>query len=76
MPYTMEDYRRDYLLEHMHKLPPEERLKGLSSEDLLKRLSKNDLLKGLSKNDLLKSVKERLTPEEIEACLKELRQQK
>ncbi|QTA86425.1 hypothetical protein [Desulfonema magnum] len=58
MPYTMEDYRRDYLLEHMHKLPPEERLKGLSNKDLLKFL------------------KERLTLEEIEAYLKELRQRR
>jgi hypothetical protein len=34
MPYTMEDFRRDYVKEHLQKLSPEERLEGLSPEEL------------------------------------------
>jgi hypothetical protein len=41
MPYTMEDFRRDYVKEHLKKLTPEERLAGLSPkviESLLRKL--------------------------------------
>jgi len=30
MPYTMEDFRRDYAKEHLKDLTPDERLEGLS----------------------------------------------
>src|SRR5207245_2249352 len=39
MPYTMDDFRHDYLKEHVQELPPEERLKGMSPEELLAGLS-------------------------------------
>lgn len=39
MPYTMEDFRRDYVREHLHDLTPEERLEGLALEERLKGLS-------------------------------------
>ncbi len=39
MPYTFEDFERDYVLEHVHKLPPDEVLKRFSTDDFLKSLS-------------------------------------
>ncbi len=38
MPYTIEDFNRDFTKEHLHLLPPEERLKGLAPEERLKGL--------------------------------------
>lgn len=43
MPYTMDDFHRDFLLEHTHELPPEERLKGLPPEERLKGLSVEEI---------------------------------
>ncbi len=54
MPYTFEDFERDYVLEHIHKLPPDE---------VFKRFSTDERLKGLSADDFLKSLSV-LTPEE------------
>jgi hypothetical protein len=34
MPYTMEDFRREYVKEHLKDLTPEERLEGLPAEDI------------------------------------------
>jgi hypothetical protein len=39
MPYTMEDFRRDYVKEHLKDLTPEERLAGLSPEERLAGLT-------------------------------------
>ncbi len=63
MPYTMEDYRRDYALEYLDRLTPDEILKRFSADDRLKGLSADDRLRGLS-------------PEEIEAYLKKLKRKK
>ena len=74
MPYTMEDFKKDFVKEHLsvlspdeilEKFSPDDRLKGLSSNDRLKGLSSNDRLKGLSPNDRLKG----LSAEEIKAYL-------
>lgn len=54
MPYTMEDFRRDYVKDHLKDLTPEERLKGLSPEQLLASLSpdmKEALRKQLQGNE-------------------------
>ena len=43
MPYTMEEFRKDYIKAHLSELEPEERLKGLRPEEIeayLKRISK------------------------------------
>jgi hypothetical protein len=48
MPYTMEDFKRDYVKEHLKKLTPVERLEGLSPKVLLKSLSP-EVAKGLLK---------------------------
>jgi hypothetical protein len=42
MPYTMEDFRRDYVKEHLKDLTVGERLEGLSPEQLLAALSRED----------------------------------
>jgi hypothetical protein len=60
VPYTREDFRRDFLREHMHELTAEERLAGLQAKDLLAHLSPEERLAGLS-------------AEQIEAYLKGLR---
>jgi hypothetical protein len=39
MPYTMADFRREYVKEHLKDLTPEERLEGLPPEERLKGLS-------------------------------------
>jgi hypothetical protein len=61
MPYTMEDFEKDFTKEHLHLLPPEERLKGLAPEEILKEFAPEEILKGLAPEDRLKG----LAPEEI-----------
>ncbi len=48
MPYTMEDFNKDFTREHLHLLPPSERLKGLPPSERLKGLPPSERLKGLS----------------------------
>jgi hypothetical protein len=48
MPYTMEDFRREFLRDHLGDLTPEERLKGLPPEERLKGLPPEERLKGLT----------------------------
>jgi hypothetical protein len=43
MPYTIEQYRRDYAKQHLKDLTPEERLEGLTPEELLAGLSPEQL---------------------------------
>ena len=69
MPYTIEDFNRDFTQEHLYLLPPEERLKGLSPEAVFKQFSPEDRLKGLPPEERLKG----LPPEVIEAYLSQLR---
>ena len=66
MPYTMEDFRRDYVKEHLKDLTPEEIREALSPEELLRGLSPEERLRGLSPEERLKG----LSPEEIAALLK------
>jgi len=47
MPYTMEDFTKDFTREHLHLLAPEERLKGLPPSEILKGLPPSEILKGL-----------------------------
>lgn len=63
MPYTMADWKRDYITEHFKELTPEDRrkaLEGLSPKERLEGLSPEELLEGLS-------------PDAIEKLLKKLR---
>jgi hypothetical protein len=72
MPYTMEDFRRDYVKEHLKDLTPEERLEGLSADELVRRLSPDERLQGLSAEELLR----RLSPDQIESYLQRLSKQR
>jgi hypothetical protein len=49
MPYTMEDFRRDYVRDHLDLLPPEERLRGLSPEERLRGLSLDEIERALER---------------------------
>ena len=66
MAYTMADFRRDYVKEHLKDLTPEEIREALSPEELLRGLSPEERLRGLSPEERLKG----LSPEEIAALLK------
>jgi len=69
MPYTMEDFNRDFTREHLYLLPPEERLKGLPPEERLKGLPSETVFKQFSPEERLKG----LPPEIIEAYLSQLK---
>jgi hypothetical protein len=43
MPYTMEEFKRDFLKEHINELPPEDRLKGMPLEELARILSREQI---------------------------------
>ena len=75
MPYTMDDFRRDYTRKQLERLPVKERLRGLSPEERLEGLSAEDLLRAVPPEDLLAglSPEERLvglSPEVIAKYLK------
>jgi hypothetical protein len=85
MPYTWEDYEKDYFERHkdrilkylpteelLKELPPEERLKGLPVEERLKGLPVEERLKGLPVEAFLKHM----PAAAIEAYVKKLRQKK
>ena len=65
MSYTMKDFQRDYVKNHLGVLSPDEvlnsfspddRLKGLSPNEVLNKFSPDDRLKGLSLSDRLKGI--------------------
>ncbi len=60
MPYTLEDYYREYTIPFVESLPPEIRLKGLRAEEVFKSFSPEERLKGLPTEERLKG----LPPEE------------
>ena len=53
MPYTMEDFKRDFLKEHLHEflkeMTPQQRLEGLSPEELLETLPTETIERFLEK---------------------------
>jgi hypothetical protein len=56
MPYTMEEFKREFVKEHLDELSPEERLKGLPPEERLKGLPPEERLKGLPPEERLKGL--------------------
>lgn len=68
MPYTMEDFNRDFTEEHLHLLSPEERLKGLPPEVVFRQFSPEERLRDLPLEERLKG----LSIEEIRAYLAKL----
>ena len=70
MPYTIQDFRREFTLEHLNLLSANERLEGLSPEKRLEGLSPEKRLEGLSPEKRL----EGLSPEKrLEGLSPELR---
>jgi hypothetical protein len=67
MPYTWEDYERDYVIRHKDRL-----LKYLPAEELLKDIPIEERLKGLPVKVFLKHI----PAAEIDAYVKKLRQKK
>jgi len=49
MPYTLEDYQRDYVRQYIDRLSPEEILEKVSAEKLMKELSRDELLNLIKK---------------------------
>jgi hypothetical protein len=71
MPYTMEDFQRQFVKEHFAKLTPEERedvIKSLPPEERLVGLSAEERLAGLSPEKRLAG----LSPEQIRQYLDRL----
>jgi ribosomal protein L29 len=65
MPYTIADFRRDYVKEHLRDLTPEERLEGLAPEERLKGLSAEEIER------YLKELKARRSPRRRSSSPKE-----
>jgi hypothetical protein len=63
MPYTMEQFRKDYVKAHLGDLDPEE---------ILSRFGAEDRLKGLGAEEILRALK----IEEVEAYLNKLKKKK
>jgi Mg/Co/Ni transporter MgtE len=66
MPYTMEDFKRDYIKEHFRQLTPKER------EEVLRSLPPEERLAGLSAEEMEREVLERLSPERRREILESL----
>lgn len=56
MPYTFQDFQKDYVRDHLNVLTLDDRLEGLSPDDVLKRYSPDDVLKRYSPDDRLKGL--------------------
>jgi hypothetical protein len=72
MSYTMADFRRDYVKEHLKDLTPEEVFEGMPADKLLQALPPEERLKGLPAEERLKG----LSAEEIERYLNRLKARK
>ena len=66
--YTMKDFQKDYVKNHLGLLSPDEVLQQFSPDDRLKGLSPDEVLQQFSPDDRLKG----LSPEEIKLYLKKL----
>ena len=69
MPYTMEQFRKDYIKAHLTELDPEDRLKGLKAEERLRGLKAEERLRGLKAEERLRGLK----IEEVESYLRKLK---
>jgi len=69
MPYTFEDFHRDYTMPFIESLPTEVRLKGLTIEERLKGVAPNEVFKQFSVDEVFKQF----TSSEIEAYLLKLK---
>ncbi|MDM8563605.1 hypothetical protein QUF54_09650 [Candidatus Marithioploca araucensis] len=70
MSYTMEDFTKDFVREHLYLLSPEERLKGIPVEVALKGIPLEERLKWVPVEVALKGIPR----EEIEEYLSKLKE--
>ena len=68
MSYTVQDYQKDYVREHLDLLSTDEVLKRYSTNDRIKDLSPDEVLKRYSPDDIF----DNLSPEYLKALLKKL----
>ncbi len=66
MSYTMKDFQKDYVKDHLGVLSPDDRLRGLSPDDRLRGLSPDEVLKQFSFDEVLNNF----SVEEIQQYLK------
>lgn len=71
MPYTLEDFKREFTEEFLKELPIEKRLEGLKPEERLEGLKPEERLEGLKPEDILKT----LPQEVIENYLRKIKGQ-
>ena len=57
MPYTMEQFRKEYVKAHLNELDLEDRIKGLNAEEVLSRFNPEERLKGLNPEEIEKYLK-------------------
>ncbi|OUD12612.1 hypothetical protein [Thioflexithrix psekupsensis] len=77
MPYTMDDFVRDYVSENLHVLSADEVLKRYSPDEVLGHYSPDEVLKQYSSDEVLKhyspdEVLKQYSPETIKAFLEKL----
>ncbi len=56
MTYTVQDFQKDYVLDHLNLLSSDEVLKRYSPDEVLKRYSPDERLKDLSPDDILSNL--------------------
>ena len=61
MSYTLEEFNKEFVKNHLHLIPAEEVLKQYSADEVLKRYSPDEVLKRYSPDERLKD----LSPDEI-----------
>lgn len=72
MPYTLEDFQREFKKEFLEGLSDEERLEGIPEEKRLEGIPLEKRLEGISEEELL----ERIPPETLQKMLEKLKEAK
>ncbi|WP_446008738.1 hypothetical protein [Candidatus Electrothrix sp.] len=77
MSYTMKDFQRDYVKNHLGLLSPDEVLDKFSPDEVLQHFTPDEVLEHFTPDEVLErlSLKDRLkgiSPEEIELYLENL----
>ncbi len=70
MTYTVQDFQKEYVLDHLNLLSPDVVLKRYSPEDVVKNFSSDDLLKNYSADEILSN----LSPESLKILMEKLAQ--
>jgi hypothetical protein len=79
MSYTVEDYKKDFVREHLNLLSTDEVLKHYSPDEVLKRYSPEEVLKNYSPEEVLKryspdDILRNLSQESLKALMEKFRE--